>query len=642
MEGTSRTGKKLAMLYPPRKLRQHTCAIFVLLTILGAGVMPAPMAISSAVPFFPSSRDVPRTGETHHVLQPPVESEVQPAPHLGYGVNVRLEENITPLFTPLGFGWIKLWEEYQDVPTRRLPAQVLFTLDCDGMPADLNRWGEHISQIVGAGRGFVEAYEICNEPNLDRFWNGAAPDPGQYVQMLRVAYERIKAVDPTAIIVSAGLAPTGRIQGTCNGWSGNNCHAMDEREYTRQMLLLGAGDYFDAFGYHPYGFAYEPERDLSALPPHDNGNGFAFRGVEVIHQLLEQHGLGDRPIWATEFNWLRDDGGTLPSSCRSEYEATFGWMEVSAATQAEYLTRAFQYADANWPWMGAMFVWNLDWHNYHTWDCEAARYFSLRQHNDTAYGATTPAYEALKTMEKRPGHFGPALAVEPAALTFLADVQQPALFTATLTVRNVGYRLLSWTATTVPGMELTPTLAITAGRQGELLTVTLDSTGYQVGTFAGGVRITAMPADTLNSPYTVPVTLTVARFYPRLAVVPPSITFLAAANEPRTLTGVVVPTNTGYHVLTWTAQVLTGMQMTGTGSLGVQVTPTLVITTGLQGTPLTVTLDTTGYTPGTFIGLISVAAIPTDTVDSPQIVPLMLRVVERLGRVYLPLILRYR
>lgn len=564
-----------------------------------------------------------------------------PPPHLGYGISVRLESNIDPLFTPLGLDWIKLWEEYQpQPPSKRLPAQVLFTLHCNGMPANLDAWGERVSQIARAGLGFVEAYEICNEPNLDRFWNGAPPDPGQYVQMLRVAYERIKVVDPAAIVVSAGLAPTGRIKGNCNGWNGNDCHAMDEREYTRQMLLLGAGDYFDAFGYHPYGFAYEPERALSELPPHDNGNGFAFRGVEVIRALLEQYGLEDKPIWATEFNWLRDDEGTLPASCRSAYEATFGWMEVSASQQADYLIRAFQYADAHWPWMGAMFVWNLDWHNYHTWDCEAARYFSLRNHNGTAYGAPTPAYNALAAMEKRPGHFGPALAVDPPTLTLTADIQQPGRITATLTIRNSGYRFLQWTATAAPGMELTPTLAITAGLQGQPLTVTVDSTGYPVGTFTGAITITATPTDTLNSPCTVPITLTVARFYPRLAVIPPYLSFLAGASEPRTLTGVVVPTNTGYHVLTWTAQVLTGMQISGTGTLGVQITPTLALTTGLQGTPLTVTLDTTGYTPGTFIGLISVAAIPTDTLDSPQIVPVVLRVAEQLHRVYLPLVLR--
>ncbi len=467
----------------------------------------------------------------------PLPAHAEIPPHLGYGINVRSQNKID-LFAPLGLEWLKLWEEYEDdPPAERLPYQVLFAIECHGMPTDLDQWGDHVEAIARTGLGVVEAYEIGNEPNTDRFWGGAAPDPGQYVQVLQVAYERIKAVDPGAIVVSGGLAPVGRIKGTCNGWSGNNCDAMDEREYARQMFLLGAGETFDAFGYHPYGFAYTPETD-----PYSVSNGFAFRGVEVMRDLLEQHGLDHKPIWATEFNWLRDPSrdGAIPGWCHydSAYEDNFGWMDVSEVQQADYITRAFQYADENWPWMGAMFVWNLDWHDY-GWLCDPARYFSILKIDYTDYNpdvdpppapyTTTLAYDALAAMEKRPGHFGPRLAVEPAALTFLADV-----------------------------------------------------------------------------------------------------------HEPGPLAGVVVPLNTGYRVFTWTATVAVGMQVTGTGTIGVQVTPTLAITTGLQGTPLTVTVDSTGYTTGTFTGIISVTATTTGVLDAPQIVPLTLHVVPEVHRVYLP------
>jgi hypothetical protein len=576
-------------------------------------------------------------------------------PHLGYGINVRLEENVDPLFAPLELEWIKLWEEYEgDPPAERLPYQVLFVIERNGMAVDLDEWGDRVEAIARAGLGRVEAYEIGNEPNVDRFWGGAAPDPGQYVQVLQVAYERIKAIDPVAIVVSAGLAPVGRIEGTCNGWSGNNCFAMDEREYARQMFLLGAGDYFDVFGYHPYGFAYEPEVD-----PYFVSNGFAFRGTEVMHHLLEHHDLGRKPIWATEFNWLRDwteDGG-MPSRCQPKYEAVFGWMEVTGIEQADYITRAFRYADENWPWMGAMFVWNLDWHNYHTWDCEAAHYFSVRRDDGTADGASTLAYEALLSMEKRPGYFGPRLAVEPTGLSFTADVANPGVFTATIAPWNAGYRVLTWTATVSAGLGVTPTLAITAGRQGRLFTVTVDSTGYPTGVFTGSIVVSATTtavvstttaafvsittARVLDVPQTVPVTLTVEQFVPRLAVEPPMVRFLAELGRPQVLTSVVVPTNTGYHVLTWTASIVGSMVSTGTGTVGQQVTPTMAITTGLQGTPLTITLDSTGYATGTFTGLISITAVPTNVLDSPQLVPVILRVVPEMHHIYLPLTLRY-
>jgi hypothetical protein len=114
-----------------------------------------------------------------------------PSPHLGYGLNVRHEGSVDPLFAPLGFDWVKLWEEYEedgDPPAERLPYKVLFAIECPGVPADLELWGNHVEQIARAGLGFVEAYEIGNEPNVRNFWGEAAPDPAQYVQVLQVAY----------------------------------------------------------------------------------------------------------------------------------------------------------------------------------------------------------------------------------------------------------------------------------------------------------------------------------------------------------------------------------------------------------------------------------------------------------------------
>ena len=468
-------------------------------------------------------------------------------------MNVRNPSTVEPLFVPLGFDWLKLWEEYgtEETPTLpqiRYPYRVLFVIDCTGRSDDLEAWGRAVEAVAAAGEGLVEAYEICNEPNragwLSRDVSPFPPDPGLYVAMLEVAYERIKAVDPAAIVVSAGLAPVGRIRGTCDGWSANDCNAMDEREYARQMLLLGAGDAFDAFGYHPYGFAYEPERALEELPPDDNGNGFAFRGVEVMHELLGHYGLGHRPIWATEFSWLRDpnDDGAIPGWCHhiDEYQDNFGWMNVPEVQQADYITRAFQYADENWPWMGAMFVWNLDWHDY-GWQCDPARYFSVLKVDYTNYSplvcgdgpggepgrlaavdyldrgpaavsqpapyTMTLAYDALVAMEKRPGDLGPRLMIVPPALSFLAGVDEPGVFAGAVVPLNAGFGVFTWTATVAVGMQVTPALAITTGLQGTPLAVTVDSTGYATGTFVAVISVTATTTGVSDAPQAVPVTL---------------------------------------------------------------------------------------------------------------------------------------
>ena len=500
--------------------RLWACAAALVALVSGPGTAPRP--VRAEVP-----------SESLRFPPSPPSSPSLPSPHLGYGVNVRDPGTVDDLFAPLDFEWLKLWEEYgtaqnPTLPQVRYPYEVLFLIDCTWKSDDLDAWGEAVEAIAIAGRGLVEAYEICNEPNragwLNRPILAFPPDPGLYVQMLQVAYQRIKTVDPVAIVVSAGLAPVGRIEGDCNGWSSNNCAAMDEREYARQMFLRGAGDYFDAFGYHPYGFAYEPERALGELPPDDNGNGFAFRGVEVMHDLLEQHGLGHKPIWATEFSWLRDpdEDGEIPGQCHQEkdYEDNFGWMDIPEVQQANYITRAFQYADENWPWMGAMFVWNLDWHDYGLL-CDPARYFSVLKVDYTVNPYMNPyvfqsapytaalAYDALAGMEKRPGYFGPRLAVVPPALAFLADVDEPGTFTGTVVPLNTGYRVLTWTATVAAGMPVTPTLPVTTGVQGTPLTVAVDSTGYTTGTFTGVITVTATATDVLDAPQAVPVTLRV-------------------------------------------------------------------------------------------------------------------------------------
>jgi len=512
--------------------------VVALIAMIGWPGTPRPCASARALPSLPS---------------PPSIS----APHLGYGLNVRDSNVVGSLFAPLGFEWLKLWEEYgteenPTLPQVRYPYKVLFLIDCTKRSGDLEAWGQAVEAIATAGKGLVEAYEICNEPNRTGWLNygvsPASPDPGLYVQMLQVAYERIKAADPGATVVSAGLAPVGRVQGTCNGWSGNDCGVMDEREYARQIFLLGAGAAFDAFGYHPYGFVYEPERGLGELPPDDNGNGFAFRGVEAMHDLLGQYGLDYKPVWATEFSWLRDpnEDGAAAGWChrQPEYEGAFGWMDVPEVQQADYITRAFRYADEHWPWMGGMFVWNLDWYDY-GWLCDPARYFSILKVDYALYQpsyddwrpglsressarflaslgmtseagrlssvpyTTTLGYEALAAMEKRPGPFGPRLAVVPPALTFLADVDEPGTVTGVVVPLNTGYGVFTWTATVEMGMRVTPTLATTGGVQGAPLTVTVDSTGYLTGTFTGAISVTGATTGVLDAPQVVPVTLIV-------------------------------------------------------------------------------------------------------------------------------------
>lgn len=451
------------------------------------------------------------------IQQSPVTvSSRAPVPHLGYGINVRDPANLAELFAPLDLEWVKLYEQYDALPTERLPHKVLYRIQLNGPPDDLMMWGDHVESIAQAGRGLVEAYEIGNEPNQYWQWGHQVPDPDEYVAALKVAYARIKNVDPDAIVVSGGLGPVGRIQATPNGegWPGNDGRAMDEWAYADLMFSQCVTGCFDAFGYHPFGFAYSPETDPSSV-----SNNFAFRGAEDLRAIMVAHNLDHKPMWATEFGWIRDPGADGLGGCKfnSEFNDNFGWMLVSELEQADYLSRAFAYADAHWPWMETMFVWNLDW-NDQGWTCDDIRFFSVR----FVSGEAAPAYEALAVMDKRPSSVGCRLLVEPTHATYEVDIDHPALITGTVKLTDLGgCDAITWTASLASGSSLQPTFSSTEGRLGQPLTLAIDTGAYltqedgtvllyPIGAYTALLTFNTTPSSVVGNPQNASISLIVA------------------------------------------------------------------------------------------------------------------------------------
>jgi hypothetical protein len=146
---------------------------------------------------------------------------------------------------------------------------------------------------------------------------------------------------------------------------------MDDLKYARRMLQAGAAGAFDAYGFHPYGFAYPPEQDPSTSAV----RGLTFRRAEAHRALMEEFGAGDRQMWATEFGWLLDPNEEGVQCTWAELD----WQRVSAAQQADYVKRAYEYAAANWSWMGVMFLWNFDFSVSPLYPdaCEQMKWFSI-------------------------------------------------------------------------------------------------------------------------------------------------------------------------------------------------------------------------------------------------------------------------
>lgn len=87
----------------------------------------------------------------------------------------------------------------------------------NGPPDNYDDFGRFVGELVkrygsDSPIGTMHAIEVWNEPNLTREWGGAPINEGQagdYVRLLKVAYESAKAVDPSVIIITGGLSPTG-------------------------------------------------------------------------------------------------------------------------------------------------------------------------------------------------------------------------------------------------------------------------------------------------------------------------------------------------------------------------------------------------------------------------------------------------
>ncbi|NBD34898.1 MAG: cellulase family glycosylhydrolase, partial [Chloroflexi bacterium] len=92
-------------------------------------------------------------------------------------------------------------------------------------PVDVAAFGDFCHTLADRFRGRVAGYQVWNEPNLAREWGGQVPDPGGYTQLLRACYVGIKRADPEALVISAGLSPTG---------SGPP-HALPDADFLRGM-----------------------------------------------------------------------------------------------------------------------------------------------------------------------------------------------------------------------------------------------------------------------------------------------------------------------------------------------------------------------------------------------------------------------
>ncbi|MBK8990083.1 MAG: hypothetical protein IPM39_29145 [Chloroflexi bacterium] len=420
---------------------------------------------------------------------------------LGYGFNVAAWD-VDRLQT-MGFNWIKVFNP----PGSRLPVHVLLRVEASvNQFNNLPAFGAAMSQLAESQAGYVDAYEIGNEPNLDASYGWTtSPNAAHYASLLCTAYTAIKTADPQAKVISAGLAPTGRVTGNWNGHPGHNGLYQDEREFFKEFLAAGGGSCLDGVGYHPYGFRanFDAAPDMPSADPTQNCvNGFCFRGAEKLYALMQQYGYGHKPMWATEFGWLV----TPPDHCRADgsWDGRL-WQLVTEQEQADNLVGAFQYAAANWPWMEALIVFNLNFNQPGLYqECEQMRYYAVQGR---------PAETALRDMPKAEVPTFAAASVWPGQLAaIITPTQQPFSTTRQIVVDNVGTRTITFTIQADAGTDLVPVFApdggmLTPGER-SVVTVAIESVARPSGIYTGSLTISAT-AETAGLPAAIPLTLAV-------------------------------------------------------------------------------------------------------------------------------------
>ncbi len=263
-----------------------------------------------------------------------------------------------------------------------------------GLPKNPQDVADVLKFMADRYKGKVAAYEVWNEQNL-AFETGGQVNASAYVPILKAGYQALKSSDPNITVVMGGLTPT--------GVTGHPEVALDDVQFLQQVYGINGGEvkkYYDVLGAHPGSNCNPPDNswpDNPATSPCGNDpdgsrsftkdNSFYFKRILQLRKVMEDNGESGKKMWLTEFGW---DSTQAPAA---GYEYA---KYISEQQQADYLTKAFALGKS-YPWMGVMFVWNLN--------------FQVTLQSDTGnekwgWGVVRqdwsprPAYTALKAMPK--------------------------------------------------------------------------------------------------------------------------------------------------------------------------------------------------------------------------------------------------
>ena len=194
-------------------------------------------------------------------------------------------------------------------------------------PKDLKAWDAWVTEVATRYKGRITSYQIWNEANLKNFWNGT---PEEMAELTKRAYDIIKKIDPSALVVSA--SPSTRLT------------ASFTKFFPAYLKALAAKDWpVDVIGFHTY--------------PAADGDPVA-RGalIQATRDALTAAGApADIPLWDTELNYgLAGPGPTNPRQTIQGAEARDWVVQTSFDSLHLGIVRTYWYiwTPAPYPLLG--------------------------------------------------------------------------------------------------------------------------------------------------------------------------------------------------------------------------------------------------------------------------------------------------
>lgn len=377
------------------------------------GTTPAATTTSTLTPTLTPVPASPTPGFSHYDGPPLNRDRI--------GVQIHLHrEDVDAIFghlRALNVGWVKVqvsWKVYEPAPGRydefrfgeldalveraaaggirillsvaKAPDWSRPTVEMDGPPQDPAHFQAFMRTLAARYRGRVDAYELWNEPNLRREWNGAPLSARDLVALIRAGASGVREGDANARLISGAPATTGINDGV---------NAIDDRVFLRGMLAAGVGEVVNGVGVHPYGWANPPAASAAepapVAPTHNDHPSFFFGDtLNDYRTLLDEAGYAEMPLWATEMGWGSAEGmgGQPPSG------AAF-MAHVNERQQARYTLDALAIAQAR-EGVGPLFLWNLNFAPTFGPSFSESFYSLLRPD-----GTPRPVYRALQAAAGR-------------------------------------------------------------------------------------------------------------------------------------------------------------------------------------------------------------------------------------------------